>query len=59
VGKKSLDGKNAWITTSYDPTLNTAANAGSYLIIAFNGQDVIGEKVIEVKAGERTEITLP
>jgi Ca-activated chloride channel homolog len=59
VGKKSLDGKNAWITTSYDSTLNTAANAGSYLIIAFNGQDVIGEKVIEVKAGERTEITLP
>jgi Ca-activated chloride channel homolog len=59
VGKKSLDGKNAWITTSYDPTLNTAANAGSYLLIAFKGSDVIGEKVIEVKAGERTEVTLP
>jgi Ca-activated chloride channel homolog len=58
-GKKSLDGKNKWITTSYDPTLNIAANAGSYLVKAFKGDEVIGEKVIEVKAGERTEITLP
>jgi Ca-activated chloride channel homolog len=59
VGKKSLDGKNEWITTSYDPTLNIAANAGSYLLKAFKGSDVIGEKVIEVKAGERTEVTIP
>jgi Ca-activated chloride channel homolog len=58
-GKKSLDGDNKWITTSYDPTLNIAANAGSYLVKAFRGDEVIGEKVVDVKAGERSEITLP
>ena len=58
-GKKGLDGSNKWLTTTYDPELNIAANAGSYLVRASNGDSLIGEKVIEVKAGERSEITLP
>ncbi len=59
TGKKALDGSTKWLTTTYDPSLNLAANAGSYLVRAFKGDAVIGEKLVEVKAGERTEITLP
>ena len=58
-GRKSLDGQNAWLTTTYDTTLNIAASAGRYLVKAFKGDELIGEKVIEVRAGERTEVSLP
>ncbi len=59
TGKKSLDGSNAWLNTSYDPALNLAVNAGAYLVKAFNGDAVIGEKLVEVKAGKRSEIAIP
>ena len=59
VGKKDLDGSNKWLTTTYDPTLNIAANTGNYLVRAFKGDTLIGEKLVEVKAGERTEVTIP
>ena len=58
-GKKDLDGSNKWLTTTYDPALNIAANAGSYLVRAFKGDTLVGEKLVEVKAGERTEVTIP
>ncbi len=58
-GKKGIDGSNKWLTTTYDPALNIAANAGSFLVRAMNGDALIGEKLIEVKAGERSEVTLP
>jgi hypothetical protein len=58
-GKAGLDGTNKWLTTTYDPTLNIAANAGSYLVQAFKGDIKIGEKTVEVAAGQRSEITLP
>ncbi len=58
-GKAGLDGTNKWLTTTYDPTLNIAANAGSYLVQAFKGDAKIGEKTVEVAAGQRLEITLP
>ena len=58
-GKAGLDGSNKWLTTTYDPTLNIAANAGSYLVIAYKGDAKIGEKTIEIKAGQRNEISLP
>ncbi len=59
AGKKDLDGSNKWLTTTYDPALNIAANAGSYLVRAFKGDALIGEKLVEVKAGERSEVTPP
>jgi len=59
AGKKDLDGSNKWLTTTYDPVLNIAANAGSYLVRALKGDALIGEKLIEVKAGERSEVTIP
>ncbi len=59
VGKKSLDGSNLNLNTSYDPKLNLAVNAGNYLVQAFKGDVLIGEKLVDVKAGERTAIALP
>ncbi len=58
-GLEGVDGKHKWITTTYDPKLNIAANEGSYQVQAFNGDTLIGEKIIDVKAGQRTSITLP
>jgi Ca-activated chloride channel homolog len=59
-GKKQVDGSYKWLTTTYDPELSIAANAGTYLVKAIGANDVaIGEKIIEVKAGQRTEVTLP
>ena len=58
-GKEGLDGKHKWITTTYDPQLNIAANEGAYQVQAFKGDTLIGEKVIDVKAGQRTSIILP
>lgn len=59
VGKKDLDGSNKLLITTYDPALNIAANTGSYLVKAFKGDTLIGEKLVEVKAGERSEVTIP
>jgi Ca-activated chloride channel homolog len=59
-GKQLLDGSYKWLTTTYDPTLTITANAGTYLVKAFGADDqMFAEKVIEVKAGERTEMTMP
>ncbi len=58
-GKEGIDGKHKWLTTSYDPKLNIAANEGSYHLQAFKDDTLIGEKTVEVKAGQRIEITLP
>ena len=57
--KAALDGTRKWLTTTYDPTLNIAANVGSYLVQAFKGDAKIGEKTVEVAAGQRAEIVLP
>ena len=58
-GQEGLDGKHKWIITTYEPKLNIAANEGSYQVQAFKGDTLIGEKVIDVKAGQRTAVTLP
>ena len=60
AGKVSLDGQRKSLSTTYDPTLNLAVNAGTYQVQAFKSDDTpLGEKTIEVKAGERTEVTFP
>jgi hypothetical protein len=43
AGKKDLDGSNKWLTTTYDPVLNIAANAGSYLVRALKGDALIAK----------------
>ena len=58
-GKEGLDGKRNWLTTTYDPKLSIAANEGQYQVQAFKGDTLIGEKLVDVKAGQRAEITLP
>ncbi len=58
-GKKLLDGTNTSLSVSYDPVLNLAANAGVYLVKAFKSNELIGEKLVEVNAGERSEFTIP
>ena len=58
-GQEGLDGKHKWITTTYDPKLNISANEGSYQVQAFKGDTLIGEKILDVKAGQRASITLP
>jgi Ca-activated chloride channel family protein len=57
--KEGLDGKRSWLTTTYDPELNIAANEGQYQVQAFKGDTLIGEKLVDVKAGQRAQITLP
>ncbi|MDE2385758.1 MAG: VWA domain-containing protein [Alphaproteobacteria bacterium] len=58
-GKEDLDGKHKWLTTTYDPALNIAANEGSYQVQAFKGDTLLGEKLVDVKAGQRMAVTLP
>ncbi|NJM29424.1 MAG: hypothetical protein HC855_04310 [Rhizobiales bacterium] len=58
-GEKGLDGKNKWITTDYAESINKAAKAGAYLVRARKGEELIGEKLVEVKAGQRSEVTIP
>jgi Ca-activated chloride channel homolog len=59
-GKQLLDGSYKWLTTEYNAKLSIAANAGNYLVKAFGANDtLIGEKKIDVKAGERTQVSFP
>ncbi|MFN0190934.1 MAG: vWA domain-containing protein [Aestuariivirga sp.] len=58
-GEKGLDGKNKWIATDYAESINKAAKAGAYLVRAMKGEELIGEKLVEVKAGQRSEVTIP
>jgi len=60
AGKVGIDGQRKSLSTTYDPALNLAVNAGTYQVQAFKADDSqVGEKTIEVKPGERTEVTLP
>jgi Ca-activated chloride channel family protein len=59
AGEKGLDGKNAWITTDYADSINKAAPAGAYLVRAMKGEELLGEKLVEVKPGQRAEATIP
>jgi Ca-activated chloride channel family protein len=59
-GDKDISGQRKYIGLEYTESLNAALNAGRYHLIA-KGKDgaLIGEKDVEVKAGERTEVSLP
>ncbi|MFT3987024.1 vWA domain-containing protein [Aestuariivirga sp.] len=58
--EKDISGEAKRIGTEYGAEFNKAFNAGIYHIKAYgDGGAVIGEKDIEVKAGQRTEATIP
>jgi Ca-activated chloride channel homolog len=60
TAKKKLDGSRELLATEYGDNLNKAFNAGSYHVVIYGENDsVISEKDFDVKAGERTEATLP
>jgi Ca-activated chloride channel homolog len=59
-GKPGLDGKRKWLNTVYTEDLNSAANTGTYHVMAFGDDDaILGEKDVAVEAGKRIEVTLP
>jgi Ca-activated chloride channel homolog len=58
--KKKLDGSRELLATEYGENLNKAFNAGSYHVVVHGENDsIIAEKDFDVRAGERTEATLP
>ncbi len=60
AAKKKLDGTRERIATEYGEDMNKAFNAGSFHVIVYGDADkILGEKDVEVKAGERTEISVP
>ena len=59
-GKPNIEGQKKWIATEYTAELNKAFNSGTYEIIAKGeGDATLGTRMFEVKAGERTEGTIP
>ncbi|HUR43691.1 MAG TPA: hypothetical protein VMZ01_06280, partial [Aestuariivirga sp.] len=60
AGEKDISGARKHIATEYNGALNKAFNAGSYHVVAKDGEGkVIGEKGFEVKPGQRTEGVIP
>ncbi|MBG1233334.1 vWA domain-containing protein [Aestuariivirga litoralis] len=59
AGKAGIDGKRKYLTTIYGEALNLAVNEGSYQVQSFKDDALLGEKIVEVKAGERSEVTFP
>ena len=58
--KASISGERERLHTEYSDTLNLTATAGDYLIEAYRGDPAVkSELTITVKAGERTEATVP
>lgn len=57
-GKVDIKGNRARLLTEYTDMLTQTAPAGDYLIKVMRG-DVVSEATLTVKAGERTELTIP
>lgn len=59
-GKKSLSGERKEVTWEQSDSFNKALNAGTYHVVAQDANGApLAEKDFEVKAGERTEGTVP
>jgi Ca-activated chloride channel homolog len=57
---KDIQGNRVSATYAYDAEYQTTLNAGDYLVVATRGDDnVQTEAAVTVKAGERSEITVP
>ncbi len=58
--EKDLAGERQYIGTEYGEELNKAFTAGTYHVVVHGADDVVlAEKDIEIKAGARSEITVP
>jgi Ca-activated chloride channel family protein len=59
-GAKSITGERKSLWTEYAEAYNAAARQGSYYVRALGPNEaVLGEKLVEVRAGERAEVTFP
>ena len=59
-GAKSISGERKSLWTEYAEAYNAAARQGSYYVRALGPNEaVLGEKLVEVRAGERAEVTFP
>ena len=57
---KDIQGNRVNVAYSYDAQYQTTLNAGDYVVVAYRGDErVETEAPVSVKAGERTEITVP
>ncbi|MBZ0262653.1 MAG: VWA domain-containing protein, partial [Hyphomicrobiales bacterium] len=58
--EKDISGKRKYLATEYGGAVNKAFEAGAYHVIAKGADGAVqGGKDFEVKAGERTEGTIP
>ena len=58
--EKDISGKRKYIATEYGGAINKAFAAGTYYVTAKSSDGtIVGEKEFEVKAGARTEGTIP
>jgi Ca-activated chloride channel homolog len=57
-GKAKIDGSRERLTTEYTEDMNLTAPAGDYLVVVYRG-DQKAEAAVTVKAGERSEVTVP
>jgi len=58
--EKDIAGKRKHIGTDYNGKMNRAVGAGTvHMIVSKQGGDVITEKDVEIKAGQRTEVSVP
>ncbi len=58
AGKADINGERQKLSYGYDPALNTTLPAGEVLIVVKRGEAMTETPAI-IKAGERTEVTVP
>jgi Ca-activated chloride channel family protein len=57
---KDIQGNRVNVAYAYDPVYQTTLTAGDYVVVATRGDDdKQSELTVTVKAGERTEVTVP
>jgi len=60
AARKDIEGKRQAFGNSYDATHQAALPAGDYVVVATRGDDDAKSEIpVTIKAGERTEVTVP
>ncbi|CAM5520957.1 hypothetical protein MAUB1S_08693 [Mycolicibacterium aubagnense] len=60
AARKDIEGKRRAFGNSYDATHQAALPAGDYVVVATRGDDDAKSEIpVTIKAGERTEVTVP
>ena len=57
--EKDISGNRTHVATEYNGDINAAFEAGRYAVVLSRDGEVLGEREFEVKAGQRTEATMP